>query len=315
MNSNQLKCFLEVAKELNFAKAAQNLHFSQPSVSKQIQSLEEELKVKLFERNTRSVSLTNAGRLFFPNAKSIYRQELDAIHNLSKLEQEYLPRLLVGSYGIEVFFYMHRIYSKLMQKIPGLQPDVIFAPYQSLSSSLKSNAIDMVVGIKELIEEQSSGIGTFEKLTDAPITYILPENISISARQKLYHMISSNKKTLNGLIAELFNIMEDCNIKRRVTSPVLESALRSRLNIYELAGRYADENVQYCDNVESAFLQVKAGNAFFIMPQPEKIKNKKLINLPLLSVPSFHYGFYCHHESEKETVQQLKKELQDYFSD
>ena len=61
MNSVQLKCFLEVARELNFARAAEHLHFSQPTVSKQIQTLEAELKVKLFKRSTRSVSLTQAG--------------------------------------------------------------------------------------------------------------------------------------------------------------------------------------------------------------------------------------------------------------
>lgn len=64
MNLIQIKYFLEVSKTLNFTNAAQNLFVSQPSFSRQIQLLEEELGVKLLIRNNRKVVLTKAGKVF-----------------------------------------------------------------------------------------------------------------------------------------------------------------------------------------------------------------------------------------------------------
>ena len=60
MNTFQLSCFLQVAETLNFARAAEILHVTQPAVTQQIRSLEKELGVPLFHRTTRSVKLTQA---------------------------------------------------------------------------------------------------------------------------------------------------------------------------------------------------------------------------------------------------------------
>lgn len=71
MNTFQLACFLAVSDTLNFARAAQRLNVTQPAVTHQIRSLEEELNAKLFRRTTRSVELTEAGRLFLHDANGM----------------------------------------------------------------------------------------------------------------------------------------------------------------------------------------------------------------------------------------------------
>lgn len=65
MNTQQLECFVTLAKNLNYAKTTEDLCLSQPAVSRQIQSLEAELNTKLFNRTTRSVSLTQVGFQFW----------------------------------------------------------------------------------------------------------------------------------------------------------------------------------------------------------------------------------------------------------
>ena len=70
MNTTQLECFLAVAQNLNFSKAAESVALTQPAVSHQIRSLEEELNVKLFRRNTRLVELTYFGNLFLNDARA-----------------------------------------------------------------------------------------------------------------------------------------------------------------------------------------------------------------------------------------------------
>ena len=72
MELRHLRCFISVAEELHFARAAEKLHIEQSPLSRAIKELEEELGVMLFARTTRSTRLTRAGRLFLEHVQRVF---------------------------------------------------------------------------------------------------------------------------------------------------------------------------------------------------------------------------------------------------
>lgn len=113
MTITQLRCFVEVAKELNYAKAAANLYISQPAVSRHVIALENDLGVTLFSRSRHNVALTSAGMRFFSEAKDILeRIDLSKSSILENPGEEMLNVGCVSSIQIKGLSKIYEAYHK-----------------------------------------------------------------------------------------------------------------------------------------------------------------------------------------------------------
>ncbi len=81
MELRHLRYFVAVGEEENVSRAALKLHVSQPGLSRQIRDLEDELGFLLFERNAKSVRLTEAGRVFLAEARAVLQRVEDGGQN------------------------------------------------------------------------------------------------------------------------------------------------------------------------------------------------------------------------------------------
>jgi DNA-binding transcriptional LysR family regulator len=96
MELRHLRYFVAIAEEKSFTRAAERLWVAQPGLSTQIRRLEEELGVKLFERHTRGVDLTDAGRVFLDRARAALAAAEDARATGSDLESGLVGTIRLG---------------------------------------------------------------------------------------------------------------------------------------------------------------------------------------------------------------------------
>lgn len=140
MELRHLRCFLAVAQELHFARAAEKLHIEQSPLSRAIKELEEELGVRLFDRNTRSTRLTRSGQVFMDHVPRVFAaltQARDSVRAVSAgyqrqlrialsedISQARLTALLSGCREEEPDTEIRLYEVPLAQQIKGLESDL-----------------------------------------------------------------------------------------------------------------------------------------------------------------------------------------------
>jgi DNA-binding transcriptional LysR family regulator len=142
MELRQIRYFIAVAELLSYSKAAKKLHISISPLSRQIRQLEDEFGVQLFERDRRRVDLTDAGKLFLREAKSLIRQTESLSEQLRQAKAGEL-----GVIRVAVGLHLGDMIGSLVQRHSQLHPTVeiecqgIFSTMQN--SALREGTIDV----------------------------------------------------------------------------------------------------------------------------------------------------------------------------
>ena len=216
MQMQQLRYFLEIAKEKNISAAAKNLYLAPPSLSQQIRQLEEELEVPLLIRHSKSVSLTDAGEQFAHHARRILggvNQLSELMHKQSLLEA---GTLKVGLLWIAGYTNLLQILSDYHRLYPGLN----YSFSVNGSAHLQQMLLDRKIHAAFII-------GTEEQLDQEPDLY------SCKIQEDFYSVIVSRRNPLASRKSLSVLDLRDSPI----IMPSPASALRKSLDrIFEEAG-------------------------------------------------------------------------------
>lgn len=181
MTLTELRYILAVAREGHFGKAAAACFVSQPTLSMGIKRLEKELDVRLFERNTHDVSVTEQGRGIIEQAQRVI-EEAERIKSIARHGQDPMGGpLRLGAIFTIAPYLLPNLIPRLHKQYPQM-PLLIQEDYTAkLSEKLKRGEVDVIV-IALPFEEP--GIETLP-LYDEPFSVLLPQDHEFAGNQEI----------------------------------------------------------------------------------------------------------------------------------
>jgi DNA-binding transcriptional LysR family regulator len=157
MDLRQLGYFVAVAEELHFGRAAARLYIASPSLSQQVAALERSLGVRLFDRDSRRVTLTPAGSALLPQARRLLadaerlRHEA-AVHGGATARSRLVVGVRPGGFGP----LTGPLLSAIRAALPDLDHAVRLVPFDQLGTALARRRADVVLTLSGAVDMESS---------------------------------------------------------------------------------------------------------------------------------------------------------------
>jgi len=179
MEFDQLRYFLRVAERGNFTRAAEDLTISQPALSRSIQKLEEELGQPVFERKTRSVSLTEAGTLLQSRAQQVLTIIEDTKAEITDDGQS--GRVRVGAIPTIAPFFLPNLLRQFSTDFPKATLIVQENTTDALLKSCRQGEIDLAILALPIPAKYLE----VEELFDEELLLVLPPNHALVEKPKI----------------------------------------------------------------------------------------------------------------------------------
>ncbi len=183
VETRDLHCFVVVAEEQSFSKAAIRLNVAQPALSLRIKDLEQKIGAKLFERTTRSVKLTNAGQVFYTEVKSIMLHLTQAIAAAQSASRGESGILRIGYTKRVSFFLVPALLRRLSIELPTLRLE-IHNPLTTgeLYALVRNGSLDLA--LTYLLDERDPQVQQ-EQLTESELVLVLPSAHPLSGEDSV----------------------------------------------------------------------------------------------------------------------------------
>lgn len=267
MNIQQLESFLQVAENLNFARAADCLNITQSSVSRQIRALEEELDTKLFDRTTRTVVLTSDGIIFLEHAKQILSQLKIATAKIQHHTNAHMQTLTIGCESETDLEFLQDHLRTCRQQIMSFRPVLKIIPHRSLWNLFFQREIELLFGFQENLPIRQDLV--FVELGKIPLCCALPVGHPLARRREVDAW-------------ELFS--EYLILCDSYTIPAKAEEIQ-----HLIAQHISPEKIQVSEHPQAVLALIRAGYGCSILPQRAGA-GEEIVYVPLHQIPPLPYG-------------------------
>ena len=143
MEIRVLRYFLAVVREESITKASEMLHITQPTLSRQLAQMEEEIGVKLFDRGTRKIKLTNEGILLRRRAEEILQLVDKTERELVEQEEQVEGKVTIGCGEIASVRLLPELFRSFRGKYPGVSFDLFTATADLVKEQMDKGLLDI----------------------------------------------------------------------------------------------------------------------------------------------------------------------------
>lgn len=282
MNIDSLKCFILVAENLNFARAAEAMYKSQPAVTKQINALEEELGVALFIRSTRHVELTPAGMSFYKDAKDIVFNSQIAIERAKK-QNIGVNTVSIGLSNPTALFHLTPLLSQLRMMFPNMRPNVQVFSYKIILNLFMESKLDILFYYKENMTPKA-GI-SFKEIQRDSFVCLIPKGHPFEAKEAVS--------------------IQDLREETIVLCNPLNAPLSTASFQQTLLEHHSSNSVLYCDSAEIAHCMVSAGLGITILPSFLCLKTQNLTTVSFEEQTKLTFGVFYRKQNTNPIMKRL----------
>lgn len=288
MNSQQLRCFICVADKLNFTKAGEELYLSTPTVTHHIQNLEDELNTILFIRTSRMVKLTDAGTLFYSDAKEILSRMDIAEKKIQKMTSQNISFIRIGCSSQGELNDLKDILCQLRINYPQVYPQIIVNDYFSLKNLFNNKQLDIVLASKEMVKDMQEC--TFKKIKEVM-------NYAITSQNSIF----KNKTEI---------LFEDLKDECFITLHPKFIPFQYGNKLQEKITLHAQSHLHItCDNDQTSLLLAKCGYGVAILPEfciPDH--ESDILALPIINEGhTLEYGIAYHKNVREDYIKYFIK--------
>lgn len=162
LNSRQLQCAILLSEVRNFSQVAEQLNISQPALSKQILTLEKEMGVRLFDRNTSPLTVTAAGEYFIHQAREILLREDLLLHGMDRYRRGEQGRLVIGVSPFRGLHMLPSVIRQFKEKYPDVQVSLDEPPSDRIRKGAADGEYDFAI-VNLPVDEEMLDVVPMEK--------------------------------------------------------------------------------------------------------------------------------------------------------
>jgi DNA-binding transcriptional LysR family regulator len=146
MDLRQLEMFRTVAETSSFTRAGEKLHVSHSAISRQVKLLEDELRVLLFARTNKRVTLTEPGTALLTHVEAIFNQVAMATQSVHLISSKVNRQLKLGTATTMLDFFLPPVFEEFKRKYPRVDVHIKTGPWKLLLEAMRAGTIDLIIG-------------------------------------------------------------------------------------------------------------------------------------------------------------------------